>query len=151
MRTFILAVAVAITASIFNPVDAHAATATVPSCQRLIVSDYSPQVVDELKAAGWTADPADGVEALYAPQCDPADVDTWPLGAAIDAVRYDLLPPVMDAIAETVWVLDALAAGWALLPADAITDPDGTPHAPCVALVGPTTRVLCSDGHTATS
>jgi hypothetical protein len=152
MRTLVLAVAVALTAAIVNPVDSHAATtATVSTdpCPAIILDDtVTDATIAELVAAGWYGDATDGTEALYSPSCQ--ELDTWPLGASMDAVGYTLAP-LWDVVAATAWTAHGVASGWTLLPADAITDPDGTPHAPCLALVGPTTQVVCADGHTATS
>ena len=114
----------------------------VDGCQRITLDGYSDAVVAELVADGWTGRADDGVEALYAPTC-PAEVDTWPVGTVLDGVPWDMLPPIFDTVAETLWTVAYVDAGWTVL------DPDALPgHGTCMALIGDTTTVQCADGTT---
>ena len=138
--------------AVAHPVDAHAATVSTDPCPAVLLDDtITDATVAELLAADWYGDPTDGVEALYAPSCrDYAAAvdapDSWPLGAGMYAVTL-----VAYAVQSAGWTAGLTAQGWTPAPAGAGVDADGLDHAPCLALIGDTTSVVCEDGWTTTS
>jgi hypothetical protein len=147
-RSLALAAAVALTVGIAYPTDAHAANVDrIPatSCAPVDVSAMEPDDVAELLDSGWTSTPDDGMEAVYAPGCQ-TEVDTYPLGSTTYAATTTAYG-VLDLAATASFVLDLTASGFTLLPAGTITDPAGQPHGVCLALVGDTSMVSCSDGY----
>jgi len=94
-----------------------------------------PLTLDD--AHGWTPTAVLDTTQVEAPE--------YPIGTALDAA-IDTAWLVLDTGAEVGWVASSVASGWTLLAPGTIVDPDGTAHDPCLALVGPTTHVICADG-----